>query len=119
MIGRKPKQTELTLEEQAVLAAFERIQQAMIDKDLDALYAGVTADKTFTHMSGKTQTKCCFIVPVLLQIPSFFQMRLREMNLVLIMYIIVIHSFITSACFFEAPPYDPDPHGGSRDPVQQ
>ena len=83
------------------------------------IYASVTADKTFTHMSGKTQTKCCFIVPVLLQIPSFFQMRLREMNLVLIMYIIVIHSFITSACFFEAPPYDPDPHGGSRDPVQQ
>ena len=39
MFGRKPKQTELTLEEQAVLAAFERIQQAMIDKDLDALYA--------------------------------------------------------------------------------
>ncbi len=57
MFGRKAKQTELTREEQAVLAAFERIQQAMIDKDLDTLYASVTADKTFTHMSGKTQTK--------------------------------------------------------------
>ena len=57
MFGRKAKQTELTHDEQAVLAAFERIQQAMIDKDLDALYASVTADKTFTHMSGKTQTK--------------------------------------------------------------
>ena len=57
MFGRKAKQTELTYDEQAVLAAFERIQQAMIDKDLDALYASVTADKTFTHMSGKTQTK--------------------------------------------------------------
>ncbi len=57
MFGRKAKQTELTHDEQAVLAAFERIQQAMIDKDLDTLYASVTADKTFTHMSGKTQTK--------------------------------------------------------------
>ena len=57
MFGRKAKQTELTREEQAVLAAFERIQQAMIDKDLDTLYASVTEDKTFTHMSGKTQTK--------------------------------------------------------------
>ena len=57
MFGRKAKQTELTQDERAVLAAFERIQQAMIDKDLDTLYASVTADKTFTHMSGKTQTK--------------------------------------------------------------
>ena len=57
MFGRKARQTELTREEQAVLAAFERIQQAMIGKDLDTLYASVTEDKTFTHMSGKTQTK--------------------------------------------------------------
>ncbi len=57
MFGRKAKQTELTQDAQAVLAAFEHIQQAMIDKDLDTLYASVTADKTFTHMSGKTQTK--------------------------------------------------------------
>lgn len=47
----------MTGEERAVLVAFERFQQAMIDKDLDVLYAAVTADKTFTHMSGKTQTK--------------------------------------------------------------
>ena len=57
MFGRKAKHAELTQDAQAVLAAFERIQQAMIDKDLDTLYASVTADKTFTHMSGKTQTK--------------------------------------------------------------
>ncbi|MCR5135528.1 MAG: nuclear transport factor 2 family protein [Oscillospiraceae bacterium] len=57
MFGRKAKQTELTRDERAVLAAFERIQQAMIDKDLDTLYDSVTSDKTFTHMSGKTQTK--------------------------------------------------------------
>lgn len=48
---------ELTEDEKAVLSAFEKFQQAMIDKDMDALYASVTPDKTFTHMSGKTQTK--------------------------------------------------------------
>ncbi len=57
MFGRKANQTNLTQDEHAVLAAFEHIQQAMIDKDLDTLYASVTEDKTFTHMSGKTQTK--------------------------------------------------------------
>ena len=57
MFGRNAKQTELSREEKEVLLAFERFQQAMIDKDLDVLYAAVTADKTFTHMSGKTQTK--------------------------------------------------------------
>ena len=29
----------------------------MIDKDIDTLNDLVTADKTFTHMSGKVQTK--------------------------------------------------------------
>ena len=38
-------------------AAFERFEQAMIDKDIDTLNDLVTADKTFTHMSGKVQTK--------------------------------------------------------------
>ena len=48
---------ELTGDGKAVLSAFEKFQQAMIDKDMDTLYAMVTPDKTFTHMSGKTQSK--------------------------------------------------------------
>ena len=44
-------------EESAVLKAFETMQQAMIDKDSYTLNDLVTADKTFTHMSGKVQTK--------------------------------------------------------------
>ena len=78
MFGRKPKRTELTLEEQAVLAAFERIQQAMIDKDLDALYAGVTADKTFTHMSGKTQTKEEFFGEIEDGTLNYFQYKIEN-----------------------------------------
>lgn len=44
-------------EQKAVLTAFEAMQQAMIDKDIEMLNALVTKDKIFTHMSGKVQTK--------------------------------------------------------------
>ena len=47
----------MNAEQTAVLAAFERMQQAMIDKDTETMLALVTEDKTFTHMSGKKQTK--------------------------------------------------------------
>ena len=47
----------MTREETEVLAAFEAMQQAMIDKDVDAMRALTTDDKTFTHMSGKIQTR--------------------------------------------------------------
>ena len=43
--------------EKEVIAAWEAMQQAMIDKDVDAMRALTTEDKTFTHMSGKTQTR--------------------------------------------------------------
>ena len=44
-------------EEEKVLAAHEAMQQAMIDKDIDKLDRIVKDGTTFTHMSGKTQTK--------------------------------------------------------------
>ena len=44
-------------EEEKVLAAYEAMQQAMIDKDTDKLDRIVKDGTTFTHMSGKTQTK--------------------------------------------------------------
>lgn len=47
-------------EEALILAAFERMQQAMIDKDIETLYLLVTEDKTFMHMSGKIQSKEAF-----------------------------------------------------------
>ena len=47
----------ITADESAVLEAYERFEQAMIDKDIDTLNELVTEDKTFTHMSGKVQTK--------------------------------------------------------------
>lgn len=47
----------MTEEQKEVLAVFEKMQQAMVDKDIDTMYAIVSEDKTFTHMSGKKQTK--------------------------------------------------------------
>ena len=44
-------------DEAAVLTAYETIQQAMIDKDIDTLDRVILDGTTFTHMSGKTQTK--------------------------------------------------------------
>jgi len=44
-------------EEEKVLAAYESMQQAMIDKDIDKLDRIIKDGTTFTHMSGKTQTK--------------------------------------------------------------
>lgn len=48
---------KMNTEEAAVLAAFEKIQQAMADADVDTLDTSIKDDKTFTHMSGKVQTK--------------------------------------------------------------
>lgn len=44
-------------EEQEVLLAFEKMQQAMIDKDVDTMSSLVSEDTVFVHMSGRTQTK--------------------------------------------------------------
>ena len=52
-LGMKRANTE----EAQILAAYETIQQAMIDKDIDTLDRLYLDGTTFTHMSGKTQTK--------------------------------------------------------------
>lgn len=47
----------MTSEEKKILVAFEKMQQAMIDKDIETLRELTSEDKTFTHMSGKKQTR--------------------------------------------------------------
>ena len=49
-----------TRAEAEVLAAYEAIQQAMIDKDIEALDRLYQDGTTFTHMSGRVQTKAEF-----------------------------------------------------------
>lgn len=47
----------LSNEEEIVLNRYKEMQQAMIDKDIDKLNNIVKDGTTFTHMSGKTQSK--------------------------------------------------------------
>ncbi len=49
--------SNLTNEEEIVLSRYKEMQQAMVDKDIDKLNRIVKDGTTFTHMSGKTQTK--------------------------------------------------------------
>ncbi len=51
-------------EESAVLKAFETMQQAMIDKDMDTLDKVIKAGTIFTHMSGKQQTKAEYFTEI-------------------------------------------------------
>ena len=44
-------------EKDKILAVYQTMQQAMIDKDIDTLDRIVMEGTIFTHMSGKTQTK--------------------------------------------------------------
>ena len=48
---------EEEMDEQRVIARYQAVQQAMIDKDIDTLDEIILDGTTFTHMSGKTQTK--------------------------------------------------------------
>ena len=49
--------SNLTNEEETILNRYKEMQQAMVDKDIDKLNKIVKDGTTFTHMSGKTQTK--------------------------------------------------------------
>ena len=49
--------SNLTNEEEIVLNRYKEMLQAMVDKDIDKLNRIVKDETTFTHMSGKTQSK--------------------------------------------------------------
>lgn len=72
------EESQMQTEEAAVLAAYEKMQQAMIDKDLDALRASVTEDKTFTHMSGKTQTREEFFGEIMDGTLNYYKSELHD-----------------------------------------
>ena len=51
------KTEEEQVEEKRVIARYQAVQQAMIDKDIDTLDEIILDGTIFRHMSGKTQTK--------------------------------------------------------------
>ncbi len=68
MLWRKQKTNGMiypeSSEETAVLKAFETMQQAMIDKDMDTLDKVIKDGTIFTHMSGKQQTKAEYFADI-------------------------------------------------------
>ncbi len=71
----------LSAEQQAVLAAFEAMQQAMIDKDIEKMTALVAPDKTFTHMSGRRQTKEQYFGEIRNGILNYYRYQIRNLNI--------------------------------------
>ncbi len=55
--AQEVSETAYENEESKVLEVYENVQRAMIDKDIDTLDCIIKDGTTFTHMSGKTQTK--------------------------------------------------------------
>ena len=68
-------------EKQAVLQVFEAMQQAMIDKDLDTMRRITTEDKTFTHMSGKTQTREEFFAEIRNGTLNYYNYEIRNLQI--------------------------------------
>ena len=66
--------------EQEVLHAYEEFQQAMITKDIPRLRELVSSDKTFTHMSGKKQTREEFFAEIKNGILNYYKYNVRNVN---------------------------------------
>ena len=57
MFNKNIDNNYLSLEEEIILNRYKELEQAMIDKDIGKLNKIVKEGTTFTHMSGRTQTK--------------------------------------------------------------
>lgn len=53
--------TNLSIEGKIILDTYKDMQEAMINKDIDALNRIIKDETTFTHMSGKTQSKAEYL----------------------------------------------------------
>ena len=60
-IAESPKEKQMTTEEKEVYSAYEAINKAMIEKDRATMERYFDKNITFTHMSGKKQTREEFI----------------------------------------------------------
>ena len=68
-------------EEKKVLALYENMQQAMIDKDMDTLEHVIKDGTTFTHMSGKTQTKDAYLGEIADGTLNYYKYNIENCNI--------------------------------------
>ena len=76
--GRPP----MTTEEKEVYAAYQAINNAMIEKDRTAMELYFDENMTFTHMSGKKQTREEFIGEIMDGTLNYFKVETKDFSII-------------------------------------
>lgn len=76
--GRPP----MTTEEKEVYSAYEAINNAMIEKDRTAMERYFDKNLTFTHMSGKKQTREEFIGEIMDRTLNYFKVDTKDYSII-------------------------------------
>ncbi len=83
--GQESKQRHgkvpMTTEEREVYSAYEAINKAMIEKDRTAMELYFDKNLTFTHMSGKKQTREEFIGEIMDGTLNYFKMNTKDYSI--------------------------------------
>ena len=69
------------MEKEKILKTYQQFQQAMIDKDIDMLRSLTLKDTTFTHMSGKKQTREEFFLEIENGTLNYYQSTILDMKI--------------------------------------
>ena len=80
-IAESPKEKQMTSEEKEVYSAYEAINNAMIEKDRAALELYFDENLTFTHMSGKQQTREEFIGEIMDGTLNYFKVDTKDFSI--------------------------------------
>lgn len=80
-IAESPKEKQMTSEEKEVYSAYEAINNAMIEKDRDAMELYFDKDLIFTHMSGKKQTREEFIGEIMDGTLNYFKVDTKDYSI--------------------------------------
>ena len=71
----------MTTEEKEVYSAYETINKAMIEKDRTAMERYFDKNLTFTHMSGKKQTREEFISEIMDGTLNYFKVDTKDYSI--------------------------------------
>lgn len=70
-------------DEEQILAVYERMQQAMVDKDTDTLREMMGADTTVRHITGRTQTMDEWLSDVENEEMKYYSIEVTEPEIVI------------------------------------
>jgi len=73
----------MTSDEEQILAVYERMQQAMVDKDTDTLREMMGADTTVRHITGRTQTMDEWLSDVENEEMKYYSIEVTEPEIVI------------------------------------